>query len=79
MEEFSAKLVVKLGARPRFHRPHSVPYAMKGAIERELVHLEQREVVEKVAHSEWAAPIVAVPKRDGTLRLWPYVETTRSH
>ena len=26
-------------------------------------------VIEKVAHAEWAAPIVAVPKRDGTVRM----------
>ena len=67
MEEFSAKLVVKPGATPQFHQPHSISYAMKGAIERELDHLEQTRVIEKVSRSEWTAPIVAVPKQDGTV------------
>ena len=56
-------------ARPRFHRPRSVPYALKGAIEKELDHLEETGVIEKVAHAKWAVPIVVVPKRDGTVRL----------
>jgi len=69
MHQFQAKLVVKPEAKPRFHRPRSVPYAMKDAIERELDRLEAEGVVERVSHSDWAAPIVAVPKSDGTVRL----------
>lgn len=69
MEEFSAKLVVKPRAKARFQRLRSVPYTLKGAIERELDHLEETGVVEKVLHAEWAVPIVAVPKCDGTVRL----------
>ena len=28
--------------------------------------MEQQGIIEKVDHSEWAVPIVAVPKKDGT-------------
>ena len=42
---------------------------MKRTIERELDHFEQMRVFEKVSHSEWAAPIVAIPKQDGTVCL----------
>ena len=45
-----------------FYRPRSVPFALKEAIEFKLVHLEAEGVIEKVNESEWAAPIVAVPK-----------------
>ena len=69
MKEFSAKLVVKLGARPRFHHPHSVPYITKGAIEQELDRLVKTGMVEKVSHAAWATPIVGVPKWDGTVHL----------
>ena len=69
MDQFAAKLVVKPGARPRFCRPRPVLFALKGAIEWELNRLEETGVLEKVTHSDWAAPIVVVPKSDGTIRL----------
>lgn len=46
-----------------------VPYAIRGAIEWDLERLESLGVLEKVAFSDWAAPIVPVPKADGTLRI----------
>ena len=39
-------------------------FAIKDAIGRELDRLEQQGIIDKVSHSEWAAPIVAVPKKD---------------
>ena len=56
-------------ANPRFHRPRSVPFAMRAAVEEELDRLERTGVLQKVDHSDWAAPIVAVPKKDGRVRL----------
>ena len=35
----------------------------------ELNQLEKEGVLEKTPYSEWAAPVVAVPKRDGRIRL----------
>ena len=46
-----------------------MPYAMKAAIEEELHRLERIGVIEKISTSEWATPVVAVPKKDGTVRL----------
>lgn len=59
-----AKLVIKPDATPKFFKPHSVPYALKEAIERDLQQLQKLGVIEKVNHSDWAAPIVPVPKDD---------------
>ena len=39
------------------------------AVGEELDRLESIGVLEKVPHADWAAPLVVVPKRDGTLRL----------
>ena len=66
---FKAKLSVKEDARPKFFKPRSVPYALRDKVEYELDHLERNGVLERTTYSEWAAPIVAVPKRDGRLRL----------
>lgn len=66
---YEAKLHVKPEAPPKFHRPRPVPYAIKEAIGEELDRMEVEGIIEKVTHSDWAAPIVAVPKRDGKFRI----------
>ena len=66
---FQASLSVKADARPKFFKPRSVPFALHEQVNRELERLEGEGVIEKTPYSEWAAPIVAVPKRDGRLRL----------
>ena len=43
---------------------------MKSRVEEALDRLEADGVLEKVTHSDWAAPIVTVPKRYGSIRLW---------
>ena len=64
-----ATLHVKQGEKPKFFKAQSVPYAVKGAIADELDRLEQEGILERVTHSEWATPIVAVPKPDGRFRI----------
>ena len=66
---FKAHISVKQGARPVFHRPRSVPFALKEAIEVELARLESEGVIEKVNQRDWAALIVAVPKSIGRRRI----------
>ena len=63
------KLHVKLEAPPRFCKARAVPYALKEPIEQELERLEHLKIIEKVNHSEWAAPVVPVLKPDGHIRL----------
>ena len=67
LKGIEAKLVVKENAVPKFHKLRSVPYAIRGAIEKDLERLESLGVIEKTNHSEWAAPIVPVPKADGSI------------
>ena len=63
------KLKLKTGSKPQYCRPRQVPYALKDVVDRELSHLEDSGVIERIPHSEWATPLVAVPKGDGSLRL----------
>ncbi|XP_013404718.1 uncharacterized protein K02A2.6 [Lingula anatina] len=69
IKEFKAHIRVKEDASPVFCKARPVPYALKPAIEAELNRLEQSGIIEKVDHSEWAAPIVVVPKSDGSVRI----------
>lgn len=66
---FKASLSVSPSANPRFHRPRPVPYALRPLVEQELERLERAGVLQPGSHSDWAAPIVTVPKRDGTVRI----------
>ena len=56
-------------AQPRFYKPRAVPYALKAKIDKELDRLVQQGVIEPIEMSEWAAPIVPVLKKDGSIRI----------
>ena len=56
-------------ATPKFHKACPVPFAVKETVGKQLDHLEAEGILVKVNHSEWAAPIVAVPKQDGKFRI----------
>ena len=68
---YQASLQVKEGAQPRFIRARPVKACTfcMAAVEQELERLEKEGILEKVSSSEWATPIVIVPKRGGGLRL----------
>ena len=66
MKNFKAHLIVKDNATPVFHKPRTVPFAMKDSIEMEFERLEKEGIV---SHSEWATPVVPVPKGDGRIRV----------
>ena len=69
IQPHTATLQIRPEATPRFFKPRPVPFAIKDAIGQELDRLEHQGIITPVAHSEWAAPIVAVPKSDGKFRI----------
>ena len=71
VQDYTVKLTLKQNAKPKFFRPRAVPYAIKGTIEKDLAieRLEKLGVITKVSQSEWVAPIVAVPKADGSIQI----------
>lgn len=69
MSGLRAKLKIKEGTTPKFCRPRTVPFALKGAVEQELARMEEKGILKNVSHSEWATPVVPVPKKDGQIRI----------
>ena len=65
----TATIAIDQQAQPRFCKPRTVPFALRGKVEQELFRLEKAGVIESVQFSKWAAPIVPVLKRDGSLRI----------
>ena len=69
MTKFKARLHLKEGAKPCFRRPWTVPFALKEMVAQKLECLVQNGTLKPVECSEWASPIVCVPKQDGSLRI----------
>ena len=58
MNDFKAIISVQSDANPKFHKPRSIPF--KG-----IGQTGTGRCAKRVNFSEWASPIVAVPKKDG--------------
>lgn len=69
LQTATAHLTLKDGANSVFRRPRSLPFAIKPAVEAELQRMESQGIIEPVPHSDWATPVVPVPKPDGSVRL----------
>ena len=46
-----------------------MPYALRPAVEEELKRMENEGILKPVEVSDWATPIVCVPKTDGSVRI----------
>ena len=64
-----AELHLQADVRPKFFRSRHVPLAIRDVIGDELNWLVEIGVLKKDDHSEWAAPIVLVPKKDGKFHI----------
>ena len=59
---------MKPDAQPKFCKARPVSYALQEEVDTEYHPLESEGIVEKAEFSEWATPMVHVPKADGTTR-----------
>ena len=66
---FQATLHIRADARPQFFKPRPVPFAVKATIDYKLDQLEASGIITKVTNSDWAAPIVPVPKKNGRFQI----------
>ncbi|CAS00122.1 Protein CBG27950 [Caenorhabditis briggsae] len=64
-----ASILLKPGAQPVFRKARPVPFAALTTVSEELERLQQSGVISPVDHSEWAAPIVLVKKKNGSIRM----------
>ena len=66
ISDFKATMLVREGTKPKLCKVRSVPLAMKLAIEEEMARLERIGIL-MFLMMESAIPVVAVPKKDGTV------------
>lgn len=65
----TAKILVNPDISPKFCKSRPLPFAMKARVDAELDRLEKAGIISPVKHSEWAAPVVPVVKKDNSIRL----------
>ena len=53
--------------QPLNHKARSVPCALRDKEVAELSRLEQENIIRKLDHTDWSAPIVVVPKANKTV------------
>ena len=65
------RIVIDSGVEPFVQSvPRRVAAAKKQKLKKEFIQLEKLGVIEKIERStEWCAPCIAVPKKNGKLRL----------
>jgi len=63
------KLHLKENTIPVFCKPKPIPFALRDKVEKKLDRLIQDKILEPIKTSEWATPIVPVPKSDGQIRI----------
>uniref|UniRef100_A0A8R1EKI3 RNA-directed DNA polymerase n=1 Tax=Caenorhabditis japonica TaxID=281687 RepID=A0A8R1EKI3_CAEJA len=64
-----ASIRLKPGAQPVFRKARPVPYATLPTITEELDRFVQEGIATPIDHAQWAAPVVPIRKKNGSLRM----------
>ena len=67
MTPFKAHIKLKEDSAPIFHKARPVPYSLREKVDKELDKQVGAGILKKVERSEWASPVVIVPKQDGSV------------
>jgi hypothetical protein len=52
-----------------FKKPYEVPYRIRDDVSAELNKMVKENILEPIRYSQWASPIVVVPKKTGGIRI----------
>lgn len=66
---FTGTLTLEPDVKPVFQKERPVPYSLVSQVEKEFDRLIQADILYPVSHSNWASPLVHVPKADGSIRV----------
>ena len=69
IKRFKGSLKLKEGVKPVFMKDRPVTYSLVEKVEKEYDRLAESDILYPVSSSNWASPIVHVPKSDGSLRV----------
>ncbi|XP_021379798.1 uncharacterized protein K02A2.6-like [Mizuhopecten yessoensis] len=68
MKGMKAKFILMEGSSTKFFTARSLAFSLRPAVKKELDRVVNLGILTAVDHSDWAAPIVVVPKKDSSIR-----------
>ena len=68
VKDLKVKIHVMENSHPKFYKARSLLFAFREKVTTELNRLQDSGVIVPVQFSEWAARVVPVLKKDGTVR-----------
>jgi len=69
IKNITVDIGLKEGCHPIFLKSRPIALGLRRAVKEEIERLQSLQVIEKVEHSEWGTPIVAIKKQNGKIRL----------
>ena len=69
IKDIEIDIKLKPDCKPVFAKPYELALSKRDIVEKELQNLVEQGIIVPVKYSNWASPIVAVPKRNGGLRI----------
>ena len=69
IQRYKADVCLRPEAKPVFKKARPVAYSLQSALNQELEYLQWEGIFELVESSNWATPLVMVPKTNGRLRV----------
>ena len=69
LKEIDAEMELKPGTTPRLYKSRPVPYALWQQVDQAIQQQVADGELEQVEHSDWAAPIVVIRKKDRGIRI----------
>lgn len=69
IKNYKAEILLKDNVKPIFHKAYTVPFKLRDKVNIEIDRLANEGILEQVKFSEWASPLVIVPKKNGSIRI----------
>lgn len=69
INKYKAEITIKPNTKPIFHKAYTVPFKLRDKVNLELDRLVESGILEPIKFSEWASPIVIIPKQNDSIRI----------